>query len=406
MKILHIAPTPFFADRGCHMRILGEMQALQRKGHGIVLCTYHNGRDIGGIKTFRNINIPWYNKLEAGPSFHKIYIDLLLLLKSISVYLKEKPDIIHGHLHEGAFIGGIIKMLFFWKKTPVVFDVQGSLTFELDSYHYFTGIKKILRPIFCAAEKIINAMPDFFSCSSVSNRDLMVNAFHIPSEKCEAIIDGVHTGFFENVKGVDALKKDLDIKNTPHVVVFTGALLKSKGIDVLFEAIPLVLKNIPDTVFIIVGYPVEEWEKVAQEKDIMKQVRFTGKVDYYDLPKYLALSKIALDPKIDAAGESSGKTINYMGAGMSVVCFDSKNNRKFLGEGGFFAEDKNIPDFAERIVFALQNKSIVEGKGKYNLNRVEEMFSWNAGVKKIEAIYEKVLNKKATPAGFEPAPWP
>ena len=33
MRIMMIAPTPFFADRGCHTRIYGEITALQRLGH-------------------------------------------------------------------------------------------------------------------------------------------------------------------------------------------------------------------------------------------------------------------------------------------------------------------------------------------------------------------------------------
>jgi hypothetical protein len=53
MKILAIAPTPFFADRGCHMRILGEIEALKRRGHEFLLLTYHLGRDIDGVATKR-----------------------------------------------------------------------------------------------------------------------------------------------------------------------------------------------------------------------------------------------------------------------------------------------------------------------------------------------------------------
>ncbi|MCK5707003.1 MAG: glycosyltransferase family 4 protein [Candidatus Aureabacteria bacterium] len=393
MKILHIAPTPFFADRGCHMRILGEMKALIKRGHEITLCTYHNGRDIEGIKTLRNIRIPWYNKLEAGPSWHKIYIDLLLLLKSILVFLKEKPDLIHGHLHEGALIAGIIKFLFFWKKTPVVFDVQGSMTFELDSYAYYTGLKKLIRPIFFIAEKTINILPDFFVCSSVSNRDLMVNKFNIPQHKCEAIIDGVHTGFFQNVKDANKIKKNFNLDNSSKIVIFTGALLKSKGIDVLFNAIPHIIKKVPDAIFFIVGYPTKEWKDYAIKENLQKHVRFSGKVDYFDLPSYLNITRIAVDPKIDAAGESSGKIINYMGAGQCVVCFDSKNNRKFLNEGGIYAENGNIKDLAENIIYALNNPKAVKEKGIINKKRVEELFSWNAGGEKIENIYKKLLKK-------------
>ena len=50
MKVLHIAPTPFFADRGCHIRIRNEIEALRQEGIEVVLCTYHHGQDVAGIK--------------------------------------------------------------------------------------------------------------------------------------------------------------------------------------------------------------------------------------------------------------------------------------------------------------------------------------------------------------------
>ena len=70
MRILIIAPTPFFADRGCHVRILEEARALMALGRQVTICTYHNGRDINGIDARRIVKIPWYSKLSAGPSFH------------------------------------------------------------------------------------------------------------------------------------------------------------------------------------------------------------------------------------------------------------------------------------------------------------------------------------------------
>ena len=143
-KILNIVPTPFFADRGCHMRILGEMKALEKYGYSNIICTYHNGRDLEGFDIRRIINIPWYKKLEAGPSIHKFYIDILLFFKAASVYFKEKPDIIYGHLHEGAFVGSLIKYLMTFGRIPLVFDVQGSLTSELDTFKWIRG-KKIIR---------------------------------------------------------------------------------------------------------------------------------------------------------------------------------------------------------------------------------------------------------------------
>ena len=107
MRVLVIAPTPFFADRGCHVRILGEVQALQEFGHEIKVCTYHLGKEIDGIDTVRTPRMPWYQKLSAGPSIHKVYIDGFLLLKVLRVCKAFRPDVIHAHLHEGIVIGKV-----------------------------------------------------------------------------------------------------------------------------------------------------------------------------------------------------------------------------------------------------------------------------------------------------------
>ena len=78
LKILMIAPTPYFSDRGCHVRIYEEARALRAIGHDVRIVTYHIGRDMEDISTERIVKIPWYKKLSAGPSWHKLYLDLLL----------------------------------------------------------------------------------------------------------------------------------------------------------------------------------------------------------------------------------------------------------------------------------------------------------------------------------------
>ena len=147
MKIQMIAPTPFFADRGCHVRILEEAKALESLNNEVTFYTYHNGRNIPDYNIKRICNIPWYNKLEAGPSYHMLYLDALLSLYSLQGSYSSNPDIIHAHLHEGVFIGKFCSRLRFNKK-PLVFDVQGSLTGEMLKKErlviFFSDLRKLL----------------------------------------------------------------------------------------------------------------------------------------------------------------------------------------------------------------------------------------------------------------------
>jgi len=374
------------------MRILGEMKALTNYGFENIIVTYHIGRDLEGLDIRRIINIPWYRKLEAGPSIHKFYIDVLLFFKAAGVYIKEKPDIIYGHLHEGAFVGGLIKYILTLGKVPLVFDVQGSLTSELDTFNWIKG-KKIIRWFFHTLEKFICKMPDFFICSSVSNGDIIKDRFHINPDKVEVVIDGVHTDFFNSPPPAN-LRNELGIPDNAPVVIFTGALLAAKGIWNLVSAIPLVLGERKDTHFIVVGYPVEETAAKVKELGVEDNVHLTGMVDYFKLPEYLLISDIAVEPKVDRAGEASGKVINYMGAGLPVVCFEGKNNRKFLGGNGIYADDNKIENLAKKIIWAIENKEEAKKLGNLNKKRVEEVFSWNNSIKKTVDAFNMLASRR------------
>jgi glycosyltransferase involved in cell wall biosynthesis len=373
------------------MRILGEMKALEKYGYQNIIVTYHNGRDLEGLDIRRIINIPWYKKLEAGPSIHKFYIDFLLFFKAAAVYIKEKPDIIYGHLHEGAFVGGLVKYLLTFGKVPLVFDVQGSLTDELDTFDWLKG-KKVIRWFFHNFEKFICSMPDFFICSSVSNGDIIKERFKKSPDSVKVVIDGVHTDFFDK-QPKEGFKKELGIPEGKPLIIFTGALLAAKGIWNLVDAIPMVLSKRSDIHFLIVGYPVEETKKRIKELGVQDNVHFTGMVDYFKLPEYLAISDIAVEPKMEKAGEASGKVINYMGAGLPVVCFEGKNNRRFLEDGGIYAADNKIENLAEKMVWAVENPDEAKKLGSKNKQRVEKVFSWNNSIKDTVEAFKMLADK-------------
>ncbi len=65
-RILMIAPTSFFGDYGCHVRILEETLALQKLGHRVRIVTYNRGRDVPGVELERTMPIPWRVNYEVG----------------------------------------------------------------------------------------------------------------------------------------------------------------------------------------------------------------------------------------------------------------------------------------------------------------------------------------------------
>jgi len=215
----------------------------------------------------------------------------------------------------------------------------------------------------------------------------------VPKHKITHVPDGIYPDFFVGEKkGLH--KTQLGIATTKKIVIYTGSLMKSKGIDYLLDAIPEIAHQYRNVHFVLVGYPVESSKKRVKDLKVENLVSFTGKVNYFDLPKYLAFADVAVDPKPDDACEGSGKIVNYMGAGLPVVCFNTLNNRAVLSGSGFFATPGNPKDLANKVVELLKNGAMSKRIGGKNWKRANELFSWNKSGEKVSQIYLKVKQRK------------
>lgn len=383
MRILMIAPTPFFSDRGCHVRIYEEIKALRKKGLEVFLCTYHHGRDMEGIKTYRIFDIPWYKKYGAGPSLHKFYVDPILLgfcLKKIK-YLK--PDILHCHLHEGALIGIICRM---FKKIPVVFDMQGSLTDELKAHNFLGGNQAVLSLMKAVERKIVDSVDRIIS-SSEECANFVLSEFGISKDKIEIIPDGIDISMFSSQRGILNLRKKFNVPTHKKIVVYLGVLSRYQGVDLLLDAIHKISSLRKDIYFIIMGYPnVEYYKELSERMGISDLTYFTGRIPYEKMPDYLLLGDIAVSPKISAT-EANGKILNYMAAGLPTIVFDNPVNKELLGNAGVYAKpDSN--SLAEKIIELLESEKKMR-ELKENLKaRVEKYFLWDKIVEKIIDTYK------------------
>lgn len=376
MKILVIAPTPFFADRGCHIRIYEEAKALIKKGHKIDIYTYHNGRDIKGLNIFRIIPIPWYKKISAGPSVHKIYLDILLLFRILfSCYFKNY-DVIHAHLHEGCLIGWFVKVFLFFKP-KLIFDAQGSLVGEMSAHGKLKG--SFALNIFYFLEKIILKMPNHIVCSSDEVKKYFIEKYNVKNNKIELLEDGTDFSLIDKITAneLENIYINYKIPKNKKILIYTGGLSELKGVDFLLENFQKLIQNNKDYYLIVIGYPKVAWyEKMAEELRIQDNVKFLGQIKYADMFKFLKIADAAIDPKLEGTTEASGKIINYMAASLPVICQDNEKNKNYLKNNGFYFNEQNIN---EKTIKAINS-------GKINYNR--EKLSWDNNITKLIKLYE------------------
>ena len=384
MKILMLAPTPYFADRGCHVRIYEEARALTELGQEVRIATYHLGRDLPGIATCRIPRIPWYRKLSAGPSWHKPYLDILLFFTALRTARQFKPDIIHAHLHEGAFLGLLLKKFL---AVPLVFDCQGSLTAEMVD-HGFIRRGFLLFALFRFLEKFINAHADMIITSSGPGADALRTEWGITGDRVVPLIDGVNSTDFKPLPKAEC-RRALDLPQDAVIAVFLGVLNHYQGVDHLLEAIRMLRTRGSQIHFLIMGFPEEKYRQLADDMGIADAVTFTGRIEYGKAALYLGAGDLALSPKISLT-EANGKLFNYMACGLPTVVFDTPINREILGDAGIYAAFGDCADFAAKIESLAADPARREQLGHTMIQRAATEHSWHSRGARLIALYDRL----------------
>src|SRR5207247_474834 len=105
MRILMIAPEPFFEPRGTPFSEFHRIRALTTLGHQVDLVTYPFGSDVSlrGLRIFRSLRPPFVKRVKIGPSWPKAPLDAALALTAVRRAMLGRYDAVHSH-EEGGLI--------------------------------------------------------------------------------------------------------------------------------------------------------------------------------------------------------------------------------------------------------------------------------------------------------------
>lgn len=340
-----IAPTPYFADRGCHVRILEEARALEARDIDVTVATYPLGRTIEGVRTVRTVRVPWYRRLEAGPSVHKVYIDGLLWALVLREIRRFRPDVLHAHLHEGAVIGIAARAL---TGVPVVFDIQGSLADEMAAHGAVRQDGAGYRAL-AALERRLYRWSDALIVNSTAARDMLADHFAVPPGRVHVVPDAA--GTLSPATDADAVRSELGVSGGP-VIGYLGLMTEYQGVGTLVDAIPQILEKRPDARFLMMGFPDEVYRRRVADERLAHAVRFTGRVPYDEIGRYLSAVDVAVSPKT-VSTEGNGKLSTYLAMGLPTVAFDTPINREIMGDDGTLVSPLSAQALAEALVRAL-----------------------------------------------------
>lgn len=388
-----IAPTSFFSDYGCHVRILEEMRGLQERGYQVIVCTYHNGSAVPGLTIRRSLGPPGPRRAVVGSSRHKLYLDAALSLRTLAAALTFRPHIIHAHLHEGAIIGGVLARLL---RRPLLFDYQGSLTAEMID-HGFLRRGSLAHGPTRVLEGLANRAADAIVTSTSNAAALLEREFRIGGARIRTVADGVDTDRFR--PGV-LRDEEREVGRTLYgigadrqVIVYLGLLAPHQGTGLLLEAARLVIARAPNAFFLIGGFPGNEaYRRQAELLGLGAHTSFPGRVPYNQAEAFLALGDIAVSPKLSET-EGNGKLYNYAAMGLPTVTFDTAANREILGDLALYPQARTAEALAASLLHLIQHPQEAERAGQALRERAIRHLSWSARLDELLGVYEQLRGR-------------
>ena len=388
MKILMIAPQPFFQPRGTPFSVLGRLRVLSHLGHEVDLLTYHRGRNviIPGVTIFRIPPFRFIRDIPIGPSGIKLFLDLFLIFEALRLLRRKRYDLLHTH-EEASFFGILLAKLF---QVPHLYDMHSSLPQQLLNFRY-TRSRPLIRLFSWLERRVILASAAVITiCPALAEhvKQISGNVSHVMIENV-AIEGDPGTVSAEEVRAFKTAHS-LDGKK---VILYTGNLEPYQGIDLLVDGAERVLRQRQDVVFVFLGGKpdqVKHYQNRVKKQEMSAHFRFTGMRPPEEIPGALHLSDILVSPRISGTNTPL-KLYGYLQAGKPIVATDLPTHRQVLDSETAVLVDPDPEGLAQGILSVLAASSFATRLGKQARQLFDERYNFQTFIKKTELILHMAL---------------
>ncbi|EMS73293.1 glycosyltransferase family 4 protein [Ruminiclostridium cellobioparum] len=304
---------------------------------------------------------------------------------AVDLVKNTKFDIIHGHDWLIAYAARILKKSFC---LPLITTIHAT------EYGRNCGIHNDMQRTINSVESwLINESDRIIVNSNYMWKEL-VNVFNTDNKKLRIINNGIDLKKFDNMAADPVFRQNYAAGNEK-IVFFVGRLVNEKGVHVLLNAIPEILKNYNDVKFVIAGKGpcLNNLTELSEELNITHKVYFTGFVSEEVLLKLYKCSDIAVFP---STYEPFGiVALEGMVAGIPVVVSDVGGLSEIVDhrEDGMKFYSGNSNSLADCILELLKNNGLTERIKNNALKKVHRLYNWDNITDTILDEYKQVISQ-------------
>jgi glycosyltransferase involved in cell wall biosynthesis len=379
MKLLLLAPSPFFQDRGTPIAVRLLVTALGAHGFEIDLLTYPEGEDVElpNCRILRTRALPCVRHIKPGFSFKKVACDVLMLFKARALARSNRYDAVHA-VEEAVFIAKRLKRSY---RLPYIYDMDSSLAEQMmEKYALLRPLSWVLRS---------------FEKGAVRASSGVIAVCRVLEEKARRLAPGKPVLRLEDVPlsrdpaaAVENLREAYAIPG--RIVMYVGNLEYYQGIGLLLDSFKILAASRTDVWLVVVGgnaVSIAGRMSSAQKLGIGSRVRFVGQRPLKQLFGFLAQADVLVSPRVKGSNTPM-KIYSYLDSGVPVLATDLPTHTQVLDDRIALLVAPEPQAMAAGLAKLLDDGELRLRLARNARERVNREFSPEAFAKKLCAFYD------------------
>ncbi|MGZ8253377.1 MAG: glycosyltransferase [Burkholderiaceae bacterium] len=330
MRILLIAPQPFYTERGTPIAVRLAATVLVRAGHEVDLLCYPEGEDVAleGLTVHRIRPPSFVRNVPIGFSWKKLVCDLWLAAAAWKRIRNGHYDVVHA-VEEAVFLALAARR---WRRFALVYDMDSLMSAQLvEKKRAFKVIEPLLRTIERSAvrhsDRVLAVCPALETFAREAGGGSRV---HLLPDVPFPLPDGVllnptvaPTAEDENLRAA--------FQHSGALVLYVGNLEHYQGVDLLLDALAQTDAKGACNLVVVGGTPVDVTRYRARvgALHLEEQVRIIGARPLAQLPDLLAQADILCSPRL-VGTNTPMKIYSYLAAGRAVLATAIESHTQVL----------------------------------------------------------------------------
>ncbi len=322
MKILVLAPQPFFVERGTPIAVRMLLRALSEAGHEVCLLTLAEGRDVDlpGLEIERIRRLPGVHDVPIGFSLKKLVCDAQIALRMAVLTATRRFDVVHA-VEEAVFFAAAWPL----RGARLVYDMDSSMADQLvEKWPPLASLGGLLRR---------------FEHFAVRRADLVLPVCRALADKVHGYAPDAQVQILEDVALAPdhPVACDEDLRaltgDSRLILLYVGNLEHYQGMDLLLESLHALDADQRPMLIAIGGdeRDIARYRLRVRELGLEADCQFLGPRPVDHLMHYLGQADILVSPRTRGSNTPM-KVYSYLAAGVPLLATRIESHLQVLDD--------------------------------------------------------------------------